>query len=162
MRFDNQLLSNNLDLTRHIMFFERGFKRINRIREPSPNTSTSEEWSSIIIDNNSQLINNELKFNLQIPDNILGNINFIKFIVLVFLRDFEYLQIDDNFGQNVIHYFNNPSYSINIDITNIQPNTINVINNPNTNIEEANLPPGFPSQRENLKIEKIEYILRNF
>lgn len=163
-RFDNNLLSNNLDLVDHIFYFENSFKRINRIRPPSQNTSTSDEWSTIINDNLSQVVgSNELRYNIQIPDQIIGNKTLFKFIILVFLRDYEYLQIADDFGQNPVHYFDNPSSAILIDLNNITPNTVYPLSNPNDSIVESNLPPGFPDDKKNgLKIDKIEYIYRIF
>jgi hypothetical protein len=163
-RFDDNLLSNNLDLVDHIFYFENGFKRINRVNPPSSDTSINDEWSNIIIDNNSQIIGNELRFNIPIPDNLIGNKNFFKFIVLIFLRDFEYSVIADDFGQNPVSYFNNPSFPITINLTNIQTNTVYSINNPVVDtLVDSNLPPGFPDNYKNsLKIQRIEYIYRVF
>ncbi len=161
-RFDDELISNNLDLVEHIFYFENGFKRINRISLPSGNTSITDQFSSIVLDNNSQVIGNrELRYNISLPDYILGNKTFFKFIVIVFLRNFSYSQISSDFGNNVVHYFINPSYSITIDLSNINVNFINSINNTYDGLN--NLPPGFPQEfEESLKIEKIEYIYRIF
>ncbi|MCS7164855.1 MAG: hypothetical protein RMJ51_01025 [Candidatus Calescibacterium sp.] len=162
-RFDDNLISNNLDTLQHIFYFQNGFKRINRINPPSPNTSVVDEWSSIIIDNNSQIIGNELRFNILIPDDILGNKQFFKFIILVFLRDYEYSQISDDFGQEPVSTFENPSFAITINLDSIQQNTIYSLTNPNQELIEENLPAGFPEEKKNsLKIEKIEYTYRNF
>lgn len=164
MRFDNGLISNNLDLIEHIFYFENGFKRINRINPPSSGTGVQDEWSAIILDNNSQVIQNrELRFNIVLPDSILGNKSFFNFIVLVFLRNYEYPAIADDFGSNPVHYFVDPSYSITININSIQPNNLQSINNTYNDVVEVNLPPGFPDNlKDSLKIEKIEYVYRVF
>ncbi|MFN3478669.1 MAG: hypothetical protein ACK4ZM_04835 [bacterium] len=164
MRFDNGLISNNLDLIEHIFYFENGFKRINRVSPPSSNTGVQDEWSAIILDNNSQVLQNrELRFNIVLPDNIFGNKSFFNFIVLVFLRNYEYGAIADDFGSNPVNFFVDPSYSIKIDINLVQPNTLQSINNTYNDVVEPNLPPGFPDNlKESLKIEKIEYVYRVF
>ncbi|MCS7243515.1 MAG: hypothetical protein RMJ36_02110 [Candidatus Calescibacterium sp.] len=163
-RFDDGLISNNLDLIQHIFYFQNGFKRINRVSPPSANTSTQDEWSSIIIDNNSQIISNrELRFNILIPDDIIGNKSYYKFIILVFLRNYEYQSIDDNFGQDPVHYFDNPSYSINIDLNSIEVGRIYVLNNPFNDVVNINLPIGFPEdKKDGLIIERVEYVYRVF
>lgn len=116
------------------------------------------------MDNNSQVVSDkELRFNIEIPDNLIGNKTFFKFIVLVFLRDFEYERIENDFGQNPVHYFVNPSYSITIDLNTLPVNSLQSINNTYDGLVEDNLPPGFPQElKDSLKIEKIEYIYKVF
>ncbi|MEN3015555.1 MAG: hypothetical protein ABDH21_05840 [bacterium] len=163
-RFDDNLLSNNLDLTQYIMYFQNGFRRIRRINPPSANTPIADEWSTILVDNNSQLPSNkELRFNIVLPDTLIGNVNFFKFIILVFLRDYEYQIIADDFGQDPVHYFNNPSHAITINLSNIQQGNVNSLTNPFDGLVDSNLPPGFPDNfKDSLKIEKIEYVYRSF
>jgi hypothetical protein len=54
-RFDEDFNNLNIDRWEHIYFFENGFKRFDRANPPSSNTSTTQEWSSIIIDTNSNV-----------------------------------------------------------------------------------------------------------
>jgi len=162
-RFDNNFNNLNIDRWSHIYFFENGFKRFNRIKPPSSNTSTSEEWSSIIIDTNSNRSNNILNFNILIPDNIIGSPTIYNFIVIVFLRDFEYNQMSDDFGQNPIDYYGTGAIqNITIDISNTNINQTYVLQNEQEgDLDNSNLPPGFPDNyKDSLDITKIEYIIR--
>jgi hypothetical protein len=162
-RFDEDF--NNLNIVRwsHIYFFENGFKRFNRVKLLSPDTSTSEEWSSIIIDTNSNRSNNILNFNIPIPDNIIGSPTIYNFIVIVFLRDFEYNQMSDDFGQSPIDYYGTGAIqNITIDISNTNINQTYVLQNEQEgDLDNSNLPPGFPDNyKDSLDITKIEYIIR--
>ncbi len=161
-RFDNDFNNLNIDRWSHIYFFENGFKRFNRVNPPSPNTSTSQEWSSIIIDTNSNLSNNILNFNILIPDNIIGSPNIYNFIVIVFLRNFEYNQMEDDFGQNPIDSYGFGSIqNITINTSNTNINQTYTLNDQEGDIDNNNLPPGFPDNFKNsLDITKIEYIIR--
>jgi len=162
-RFDEDFNNLNIDRWSHIYFFENGFKRFNRINPPSPNTSTTQEWSSIIIDTNSNRSNNILNFNIPIPDNIIGSPTIYNFIVIVFLRDFEYNQISDDFGQSPIDYYGTGAIqNITIDISNTNINQTYVLQNEQEgDLDNSNLPPGFPDNyKDSLDITKIEYIIR--
>jgi hypothetical protein len=162
-RFDQDFNNLNIDRWSHIYFFENGFKRFNRVKPPSPNTSTLDEWSSIIIDTNSNKSNNILNFNIPIPDNIIGSPTIYNFIVIVFLRDFEYNQMSDNFGQNPIDYYGTGAIqNITIDISNTNINQTYVLQNEQEgDLDNSNLPPGFPDNyKDSLDITKIEYIIR--
>lgn len=161
-RFDNDFNNLNIDRWSHIYFFENGFKRFNRVNPPSPNTSTPEEWSSIIIDTSSNISNNVLNFNILIPDNIIGSPNIYNFIVLVFLRNFEYNQMEDDFGQNPIDSYGFGSIqNIIIDTSNTNINQTYTLTEQEGDIDNANLPPGFPDNfKDSLDITKIEYIIR--
>jgi hypothetical protein len=162
-RFDQDFNNLNIDRWSHIYFFENGFKRFNRINPPSPNTSTLDEWSSIIIDTNSNKNNNILNFNIPIPDNIIGSPTIYNFIVIVFLRDFEYNQMSDNFGQNPIDYYGTGAIqNITINTSNTNINQTYVLQNEQEgDLDNSNLPPGFPDNyKDSLDITKIEYIIR--
>lgn len=162
-RFDNNFNNLNIDRWSHIYFFENGFKRFNRINPPSTNTSTSEEWSSIIIDTNSNRSNNILNFNIPIPDNIIDSPTIYNFIVIVFLRDFEYNQMSDNFGQSPIDYYGTGAIQyITINTSNTNINQTYVLQNEQEgDLDNSNLPPGFPDNyKDSLDITKIEYIIR--
>jgi hypothetical protein len=162
-RFDEDFNNLNIDRWRHIYFFENGFKRFNRVKPPSNNTSTSEEWSSIIIDINSNVNNNILNFNILIPDNIIVSPTIYNFIVIVFLRDFEYNQMSDDFGQNPIDYYGTGSIqNITINTSNTNINQTYVLQNEQEgDLDNSNLPPGFPDNyKDSLDITKIEYIIR--
>lgn len=162
-RFDNNFNNLNIDRWSHIYFFENGFKRFNRINPPSTNTSTSEEWSSIIIDTNSNRSNNILNFNIPIPDNIIHSPTIYNFIVIVFLRDFEYNQMSDNFGQSPIDYYGTGAIQyITINTSNTNINQTYVLQNEQEgDLDNSNLPPGFPDNyKDSLDITKIEYIIR--
>ena len=162
-RFDKDFNNLNIDRWSHIYFFENGFKRFNRINPPSTNTSTSEEWSSIIIDTNSNVTNNILNFNILIPDNIIDSPTIYNFIVIVFLRDFEYNQMSDNFGQTPIDFYGIGSIqNIIIDISNTNINQTYILQNEQEgDLDNSNLPPGFPDNyKDSLDITKIEYIIR--
>ncbi|MGC8815802.1 MAG: hypothetical protein ACP5O4_06385 [bacterium] len=163
-RFDNDFNNLNIDRWSHIYFFENGFKRSNRVNLPSPDTSDSEEWSPIIIDLNSTISNNILSFNILIPDNIIGSPNIYNFIVIVFLRDFEYnYQISDDFGQYPIDYYASEPTPTEIKIytSNTNINQTYVLTDQEGDINQANLPPGFPVElKDSLDITKIEYIIR--
>jgi hypothetical protein len=163
-RFDEDFNDLNIDLWKHIYFFENGFKRFNRINPPSPNTSTTQEWSSIIIDTNSNKSNNILNFNIPIPDNIIGSPTIYNFIVIVFLRDFEYNQMSDDFGQNRIDYYGRVAIqyiTINTSNTNINQTYVLQDNEQEDDLVQSNLPPGFPDNyKDFLDITKIEYIIR--
>jgi len=162
-RFDQDFNNLNIDRWSHIYFFENGFKRFNRINPPSTNTSTLDEWSSIIIDTNSNKSNNILNFNIPIPDNIIGSPTIYNFIVIVFLRDFEYNQMSDNFGQNPIDYYSTGAIqNITINTSNTNINQTYVLQNEQEgDLDNSNLPPGFPDNyKDSLDITKIEYIIR--
>jgi hypothetical protein len=162
-RFDEDFNNLNIDRWSHIYFFENGFKRFNRVKPPSTNTSTSEEWSSIIIDTNSNRSNNILNFNIPIPDNIIDSPTIYNFIVIVFLRDFEYNQMSDDFGQSPIDYYGTGAIqNITIDISNTNINQTYVLQNEQEgDLDNSNLPPGFPDNyKDSLDITKIEYIIR--
>lgn len=162
-RFDQDFNNLNIDRWSHIYFFENGFNRFNRINPPSPNTSTLDEWSSIIIDTNSNKNNNILNFNIPIPDNIIGSPTIYNFIVIVFLRDFEYNQMSDNFGQNPIDYYGTGAIqNITINTSNTNINQTYVLQNEQEgDLDNSNLPPGFPDNyKDSLDITKIEYIIR--
>jgi hypothetical protein len=166
-RFDEYFNNLNIDRWSHIYFFENGFKRFNRVKLLSPDTSTSEEWSSIIIDTNSNVNDNILNFNILIPDNIIGSPTIYNFIVIVFLRDFEYNQMSDDFGQSPIDYYGiGAIQNITIDISNTNINQTYVFQDYDDNKQESdlvnsNLPPGFPDDyKDSLDITKIEYIIR--
>jgi hypothetical protein len=161
-RFDQDFNNLNIDRWSHIYFFENGFKRFNRVNPPSTNTSTSDEWSSIIIDTNSNISNNILNFNIPIPDNIIGSPTIYNFIVIVFLRDFKYNQMSDDFGQNPIDFYGIGSIqNIIIDISNTNINQTYVLQNEQEgDLDNSNLPPGFPDNyKDYLDITKIEYII---
>jgi hypothetical protein len=168
-RFDEDFNNLNIDIWSHIYFFEirdltvYGFKRFNRVEPPSPNTSTSEEWSSIIIDTNSNVTNNILNFNILIPDNIIGSPTIYNFIVIVFLRNFEYNEMSDDFGQNPIDYYGTGAIQyITINTSNTNINQTYVLQNEQEgDLDNSNLPPGFPNNyKDSLDITKIEYIIR--
>jgi len=162
-RFDNTFNNLNIDRWEHIYFFENGFKRFNRINPPSTNTSTSDEWSSIISDTNSNRIYNILNFNIPIPDNIISSPTIYNFIVIVFLRNFEYNQMSDDFGQEPIDSYGFGSIqNIIIDISNTNINQTYVLQNEQEgDLDNSNLPPGFPDNyKDSLDITKIEYIIR--
>jgi hypothetical protein len=170
-RFDNTFNNLNIDRWEHIYFFENGFKRFKRINDPSHDTSTSQEWSNIIPDTNSNISNNILNFNILIPDDIIGSPTIYNFIVIVFLRDknFEYNQMSDDFGQSPIDYYGTAAIqNITIDISNTSINQTYVLqdnvlqdNAQENDLVQSNLPPGFPDNyKESLDITKIEYIIR--
>jgi len=168
-RFDEDFNSLNINRWEHIYFFENGFKRFKRVNDPSSNPSTSEEWSIIIPDTNSNANDKILNFNILIPDDIIGSHTIYNFIVIVFLRDFEYNQMSDDFGQNPIDYYGTGAIQyITIDMLNTNINQTYVFqdNVPQDNAQENdlvqdNLPPGFPEDRKgSLDITKIEYIIR--
>jgi len=162
-RFDNTFNNLNIDRWSHIYFFENGFKRFNRVNPPSPDTSTSEEWSSIISDINSNRSNNILNFNIPIPDNIISSPTIYNFIVIVFLRDFEYNQMLDDFGQSPIDYYGTGAIqNITINTSNTNINRTYVLQNEQEgDLDNSNLPPGFPDNyKDSLDITKIEYIIR--
>lgn len=162
-RFDNDFNNLNIDRWSHIYIFENGFKRFNRVNPPSPNTNTPEEWSSAIIDTNSNISNNVLNFNIFIPDNIIGIPNIYNFIVIIFLRDFKYNQITDDFGQNPIDSYGIGSIqNIIINTSNTNINQTYVLQNEEEgDINQANLPPSFPDNfKSSIDITKIEYIIR--
>jgi hypothetical protein len=162
-RFDNNFNNLNIDRWSHIYFFENGFKRFNRVNPPSPDTSTSEEWSSIISDTNSNRSNNILNFNIPIPDNIISSPTIYNFIVIVFLRDFEYNQMLDDFGQSPIDYYGTGAIqNITINTSNTNINRTYVLQNEQEgDLDNSNLPPGFPEDyKDSLDITKIEYIIR--
>jgi hypothetical protein len=162
-RFDEDFNNLNIDRWSHIYFFENGFKRFNRINLPTHNTSTPQEWSSIISDTNSNRSDNILNFNIPIPDNIIGSPTIYNFIVIVFLRDFEYNQMSDDFGQSPIDYYGTGAIqNITIDISNTNINQTYVLQNEQEgDLDNSNLPPGFPDNyKDSLDITKIEYIIR--
>jgi hypothetical protein len=165
-RFDEDLNNLNIDLWEHIYFFEKNrFKRFNRVKRPSSNTSTPNKWSTIIFDTNSNISNNILNFNIPIPDNIIDSHTIYNFIVIVFLRDkdFEYDQMSDDFGQNPIDYYGTEAIqNITIDISNTNINQTYVLqdNAQEDDLVQSNLPPGFDNYKESLEITKIEYIIR--
>jgi hypothetical protein len=170
-RFDKDFNSLNIDRWEHIYFFENGFKRFKRVKPPSSNTSTPNEWSTIIPDTNSNRSDYILNFNILIPDNIIDSHTIYNFIVIVFLRDknFKYNQMSDDFGQSPIDYYGTGAIqNITIDISNTNINQTYVFqdnasqdNAQENDLVQDNLPPGFPEDSKgSLDITKIEYIIR--
>jgi hypothetical protein len=83
-----------------------------------------------LIDTNSNVNDNILNFNILIPDDIIGSPTIYNFIVIVFLRDFEYNQMSDDFGQSPIDYYGTGAIqNITIDISNTNINQTYVLQN---------------------------------
>ena len=162
-RFDQNFSNfNNIDLWQEVYFFENGFKRFHRVQPPSTNTSTPQEWSSVILDTNSEIQNNVLSFKIFIPDNIIGSQNIYNFIVLVFLRNFEYNQMQDDFGQSPVDYYGfGGIQNIVVNIPNTNLDQVYTFQDQEGDINDSNLPSGFPqNKKDSLDIIQIEYILR--